>query len=182
MKPRWLIAMTALALALVACGPGGTPTAEESETPEASPSAEASSPAEATPSAEASPSTAAGETTSVFDLAPGDCFNVGDEGTVEQVEKVPCAQLHDNELYAALDHPAGTQEPFPGDAGMKTYADTECGDRFEQFVGRSYAESELYIFYLVPSENTWGAGDREVLCTVYLQDGQLEGSMEGSGR
>jgi hypothetical protein len=181
MKLRSLAGMAALALTVVACSAGGTPTPQESASPEASVSAEASA-SDATASSEASGSPAAGDLTSVFDLAPGDCFNVGDTSSVEEVELVPCAELHDYELYGALDHPAGSQDPFPGREEVESYAETECVDRFEPFVGRAYDDSELYILHLTPSEDTWADGDREVLCNLYLQDGQLEGSMEGSER
>ncbi|HYM52190.1 MAG TPA: septum formation family protein [Candidatus Dormibacteraeota bacterium] len=182
MRPRWLtgIAASALALTMVACSAASTPTTEESASPEASVSAEAS--ASETASSEASGSPAAGDLTSVFDLAPGDCFNVGDTSSVEEVELVPCEQLHDYELYGALDHPATSQDPFPGREEVEAFAETECVDRFEPFVGRAYDDSELYILHLTPSEDTWADGDREVLCNLYLQDGQLEGSMEGSAR
>lgn len=168
---RRLVAMAALTVLAAACAGGGGTSPAPTSSPESTQAGGTT----------ASPAPT-GATTSVFDLAPGDCFNLTAQDVVEDVQAVPCAELHGYELYAALNHPAGSGEPFPGDSQIGGYAETECVNRFEPFVGRPYEQSELFIYYLVPSESTWSAGDREVLCAVYLQDGQLEGSMEGSGR
>jgi len=168
---RSLIALT-LILALTACG------GSESVEPSRSASAVASNAA----SAEASASTPAGETVSVFDLKTGDCFDSAAEGTVEEVERIDCAAPHTYEIYAAVDHPGGPNDPYPGDEAMATFAGEQCRTEFETFIGLDYDSSELFIFYLHPSGETWPRGDREVLCTVYSEDGPLEGSMEGANR
>ena len=54
-----------------------------------------------------------------------------------------------------------------------------------QNVGSSHAyeTSELFAFVLQPTEETWeAAGDREFICSVYLESEELEGSVEGSER
>ncbi|MGH2444536.1 MAG: septum formation family protein [Candidatus Limnocylindria bacterium] len=179
MTIRLLPLMTALILALAACGGGdadGTDTPEPS-TPEPSPTGAAETPADTgtAPPAE-------GEATSVFELEIGDCFDTEQEDVVEEVDQVDCAAPHEYELYATIDHPGGNDDAYPGDAELATFAEQECIGAFEGFVGETYEDSELFIYYLQPSENTWTVGDREVLCALYLPDGTLEGSMEGSGR
>jgi hypothetical protein len=121
--------------------------------------------------------------TSTLDLNVGDCFNSGaGEGEVASVEKKNCSELHDYEIYAAFNHPGASDDAFPGSDPMADFAEQGCVDRFEPWVGKSYEESDLYIYHLSPSSDTWGQGDREVLCAVYLQNEQMQGSMEGSAR
>ena len=66
---------------------------------------------------------------------------------------------------------------------MTAFSDEEClGDTFEQYVGIQYDESELLAFVLLPTAETWDAGDREFVCAAYLEGGELEGSVAGSER
>lgn len=117
---------------------------------------------------------------SVFDLEVGDCFDDPTEsGEVSEVPIVECADPHDNEVYAAFDYDGDT---FPGDDAMSTAADEGCQDRFEDFVGIGYFESALYSTHLVPTEESWGNGDREIICVLYEPGEKLTGSMEGAAR
>lgn len=170
MTTRMLPLLTALILVLAACG-GAQPGASDpsSDPPDETQAAATDAPAE-------------GEATSVFELNAGDCFDNEDEGIIEEVVRLDCASSHEYELYAAVDHSAGADEAFPGDTDMTAFAESECIERFDGFVGASYETSELFIYYLQPTADTWAEGDREVLCALYLPDSDLEGSMEGSGR
>lgn len=181
MTIRLTTLMPALILALAACGGGD---AEGTDTPGPSPTGVAETAAETsadTGATEAPP--VEGEATSVFDLETGDCFDTEEEDVVEEVNQVDCASPHEYELYAIIDHPAGSDDAYPGDDELGAFAEDECiGSSFDTFVGRDYQESELHVYYLQPSADTWSDGDREVLCSLYLPDGTLEGSMEGSDR
>jgi hypothetical protein len=122
----------------------------------------------------------------VFSLREGDCFDdpdelEGDEAPrVESVAAVPCDQPHDNEVYHLGELPDGD---FPGQQEIVQMAFDECLDPFEDFVGVPYEESELEIFPLTPSQDTWeDEDDREVVCAAYLPDEQLTGSVRGSQR
>jgi hypothetical protein len=125
-----------------------------------------------------------GERRSVFSLRVGDCYNsTGGTGDVWVVDVVPCSAPHTYEVYFLIDHPAGANEAYPGDGPVTAFADRECGDRFASFVGIEYQASALYIDFLYPGPDTWRAGDREVVCTVYDPgDAALVGSMRNSGR
>lgn len=120
--------------------------------------------------------------TSVFDLKTGDCFNDPAENEVASVGAVECSALHDYEIFGTVDHPAGSDAAYPGASAVEEVINSECNARFEPFVGTPYEDSELYIYYLAPTEESWGDGDREILCALYLPDEQLQGSMEGSER
>ncbi len=170
-------------LLIVAVVLAGCQDATEDPTPSgASPSAtsiESSAPASVSPTA----STGA-EATSVFDLEAGDCFSVeSDELTTVVV--VDCEESHEYEAFAVLDHEAGEADPFPGDDAMLEYANTACQPPFQEFVGIEYEASIWYIRSVLPSEETWAEGDRELVCTVHQQDADSEpiavtGSAEGS--
>lgn len=119
--------------------------------------------------------------TDVFSLEVGDCFQDPDSATeeVRAVQAVDCDEPHDNEVYAVFDLPDGD---FPGADAIAEASLEGCLDRFEQYVGTAYPASELYATWLYPTETSWGEDDREVVCVLFAQDEQLEGSMEGSGR
>ncbi len=123
---------------------------------------------------------------SVFDVAERDCIELpaGTASTeVLRVDKVDCGQPHDVEIYALVVHPAAPGEPFPGLEAIVAFADNECLARFEGFVGSTFEDSELDVFYLHPQDQSWTLGDREVVCGISTVDGSaLEGSVEGSGR
>lgn len=121
-------------------------------------------------------------TTSVFELKKGDCFNKPSDEVVSDVASVPCAELHDYEIFAAIDYEAASEEAFPGTVDIEAFVNVECAALFEPFVGTSYTDSVLFIYYLAPTEESWDSGDREVLCALYHPDEQLTGSMEGSNR
>lgn len=125
---------------------------------------------------------ACGGDTSVFDLGVGDCFDDPATATdeVSSVATVDCAEPHDNEIYHAyqVDYPA-----FPGRTTMLEDAGEECVANFQAFVGRSFADSDLDVFPITPTQASWDDGDREVLCALYAMDlSKLTGTMRGSAR
>lgn len=186
---RPIIAIAALlaALALVACQAGGdaeaTPsTAEESVTATESAAASASEEdtdddADAT---DGEPTD--GEPTHVLDLEVGDCFSAeGDQ--IGEVLVVACEERHVYEVFALVEHPTPEDEPYPGDDEILEYADEECRDPFEDYVGLDYESSDWYITSVTPSEETWAEDDREIVCTLNLEDeSEVTGSAEGTAR
>lgn len=120
-----------------------------------------------------------------FTMRVGDCFDdtatlASDAaGEVASLPGVPCAQPHDNEVYAVFDVDV---ESFPGDEAMADMAFGQCLARFEAFVGIDYEESDLDITALYPSGQSWRLqGDREVVCAVYdINSNKLTGSARDS--
>ena len=115
-----------------------------------------------------------------FNMRVGDCFDDGstfDDSEVNSVAGIPCAQPHDNEVYALFDV---TQTSFPGEA-IAEIAHEGCLARFEGFVGKDYDSSQLDIATLYPSRESWQQqNDREVVCVVYDMDAnKLTGSVKG---
>jgi len=119
---------------------------------------------------------------SVFALEVGDCFNdeVVPTDVVFDVPVVPCADPHDNEIYFEF---SMTDAVFPGnDAALEASAN-RCLAEFEPFVGTDYFESELDLFPITPTAESWADGDRVVFCVVYAVDlSQMTGTMRGSRR
>lgn len=113
----------------------------------------------------------------VFSIVVGDCLN--DADVAEQVSSVPivdCSEPHDSEAYYAEDLPDGD---FPGDA-VGSSAEEICAPQFESFVGLADADSVYTYSYYYPTEDSWGAGDREILCVAYSDDlSQITGSIKG---
>ncbi|HEY7451922.1 MAG TPA: septum formation family protein [Candidatus Limnocylindria bacterium] len=184
MRLRWPIVLIALALIVGACAsPSGSPAesapAEESAEPEESASAEESAePSEAAAESEAPP--AVGEMVSVFELEVGLCFDdPAESAQVFEVMSLDCGVAHDNEVYYLFDHDGST---FPGDAAMAASADDGCEGAFEAYVGIPYLESALYYTYLIPTQESWDDGDREIVCVIYEPGEKLTGSMEGAAR
>ncbi len=182
MRRRLPISLFVIALLVGACAsPSTSPGASDavkSEAPESQ--AAASEPGESQVAAESAPP-AEGVMTSVFDLEQGQCFMEATGEIVDEVEVVGCTSPHDYEIYHVVNHPAGPSDAWIGDAEMSDFVDAECKGSFEGFVGLDYESSSLFIYFLAPTENTWGGGDREVICSLYLPDEQLTESMEGSG-
>ena len=121
-----------------------------------------------------------------FEIAVGDCFNdtnsspTGAEEEISSLPAVPCAESHDNEVYAVFDLDA---PDFPEGDALFDMAFQGCLDRFPAFVGRDYETSVLDIFAMYPTRESWNQlGDREVVCAVYdINFNKLTGSVRGLG-
>jgi len=116
-----------------------------------------------------SPSEATGEATSVFDLAVGDCFSASGS-QLSEVVVVSCEQPHVYEAFAVVDHPAAADAAYPGDDAINIAAVDACRASFEDYVGVDYESSRWFMTNLTPSEGTWAQGDREIVCTLALED------------
>lgn len=120
---------------------------------------------------------------SVFELAVGQCINLPDGEQITNVETVECSEPHDAEVYALPQHPAGPDEPYPGDQAVQEFGQEQCLAAFEPYVGRDYSSSAIFSTTLTPSPESWAeADDREVVCLLVGEGGsQLTGSKRGSG-
>ncbi|GGI03877.1 septum formation family protein [Egicoccus halophilus] len=120
------------------------------------------------------------------DLRVGDCFD--DEGTFETDETVqfeavagvPCTEPHDNEVFHEFEL---TGESLPSEEEIFTQVDAACLPAFDAFVGLAYEESELDLFPMWPTADSWRLGDRTATCALFALDGStLQGSMRDSQR
>lgn len=115
------------------------------------------------------------------DLGLGDCFNgpVGvDRGSTDIVS---CDAPHDYEIVGLLAYAA--TDAFPGADALTQRKNADCPAAFESYVGIAYDDSVFYITAWQPSEETWAAGDRLIVCALNDADGDpLTGSMKGAAR
>ncbi len=117
-------------------------------------------------------------------LRLGDCFDQGSDvvssTSVEAVQAVPCDEAHDQEVFYLGALP---EDDYPGDQVTADLVAEQCIAVFETYVGSSYAESELDIAYIYPSQDSWGDGDRGYVCSLFdVTLESLEGSMRGAAR
>ena len=120
------------------------------------------------------------EQTDVFTLRVGDCGNVPENNeVVSTLPTVPCSEPHDFEIY--LSH-IMSQVDYPGEDAIAAEADEVCLAAFPDFIGIPYDDSQYYFSYYYPTEGSWAGGDREILCLVYDQAGQITGSLENIGQ
>lgn len=123
---------------------------------------------------------------SVLDVQPGQCFTAQQEVQAEiaTLGSIPCDTPHQQESYAIVDYqpPTGvTGDAFPGDADLKSYADANCAQQFEQYVGISYLDSSLFFTYLVPSARGWEQNDdRSIVCFITTTGAELTSSAKAS--
>jgi Septum formation len=112
-----------------------------------------------------------------LDRRPGECFDRPESPDVTAVPAVACREPHDLEAYAAFELDEG---PYPGQGPVAEQAGAGCESRFEAYVGAPPDSSGLLIVPFAPDRQAWAADDRRVVCAVSLNEGQLEGSVEGS--
>lgn len=121
------------------------------------------------------------------ELDKGDCVDDPDLRTLDgdgemltaEVERVPCGEPHDAEIFAVLRVPG---EEFPGKAAIDRRT-RECVLLFADFAGVRYSASPYDVFFYYPTRTTWQfGGDREIQCAVGDPDGRVTGTLAGSGR
>lgn len=116
------------------------------------------------------------------DLQAGDCFDLKDptEEEIEDVEAKPCTEVHEFEMYFVGSLP-GTE--YPDEATFAGFFEEQCLPPFAEFVGVSYEESQLDVYWLTPTAEAWAAGGRQLQCAVFHPtNDELTESMQGSGR
>jgi hypothetical protein len=120
--------------------------------------------------------------TSVLTLGVGDCLHAADlerGESVSDIVTVPCDEPHDAEIFASRDLPAGD---YPGLDGVRAEAENFCLPEFESFVGIAYLESELDVYPLLPTSDSWEQeDDRTILCIAVAPE-DVTGTLEGAER
>ncbi|MGH9040250.1 MAG: septum formation family protein [Acidimicrobiia bacterium] len=127
---------------------------------------------------------------SVYDLKAGDCFNrngkvatpEGEDSPVEFVESVPCDESHESEVFGVFEHPLDPGFQFPGGRDVTKVAQDGCVDRFEDYIGTPFGDSDLLVAVIAPGEVSWvQENDRTIVCLVNNGDKALEKSVKNSG-
>lgn len=71
---------------------------------------------------------------------------------------------------------------MPSAAEVEGIVEDQGLAEFESFVGMPYDQSALEVTWLEPTEESWEAGDRELVCMITDPAGQTTGSLEGANR
>ena len=109
------------------------------------------------------------------------CMQV-EENLPPEVEDLPiieCDVGHTHEIFATVE---SEEQVYPGVDALGEFAQVQCLEQFEPFVGTSAFDSTLSYTWLVPTLSGWNdEDDREILCVLMSRDGaELVGSMRGT--
>ncbi|MDO5720550.1 MAG: septum formation family protein [Actinomycetaceae bacterium] len=136
---------------------------------------------------------AAGCSSTVFDLETGNCLNFPDDTDINQgfelstVDIVECTESHQAEVVGTLrvsdnDFPDVEKDAFPGQAALEEKANDTCLTSFNSYVGTDYDSSELDLFPLTPTEESWNkADDRTIVCVAVNMNNEVSESFKDSG-
>jgi hypothetical protein len=118
-------------------------------------------------------------TVDAYSVTIGDCTGPISSGVADRLELIDCAAEHNWEAFAAtkLD-----PEKYPGNPALTRTAGEYCEAAFADFVGAKINKSKYDLTFLLPTDDTWAAGDREVVCLAGSASKQLTGSLEGIGK
>jgi hypothetical protein len=124
--------------------------------------------------------------TSAGDLNVGDCMDDPAETTgITEVQRQPCNEPHDGEVFAVFSHTAAPGAPYPPASEFGDLIDDECVPAMEAYTARSYDEvlaAGLDISALYPAASSWSDGNREVTCYLLKLDGsKMTGSVRAGG-
>lgn len=115
-------------------------------------------------------------TISVTRLQPGDCLaDVTEATSVSRVPRIPCDQAHQGEVFAVFTVAA---DAFPGVDELDSRSEAGCQQRFSAYAGGA-ANLKMDLYYLHPTQTSWAAGDRTVICIAADQSGSSTGSIKG---
>jgi len=109
------------------------------------------------------------------ELNVGDCIADIPSGTLVQiVPKTDCATPHAGEVYAVLTMPDGE---YPGQSTIDDWQN-RCPNELESYSSGAAADESVGVFVLYPTAETWGQGDREIVCMATTDD-KRSGSIKG---
>ena len=66
---------------------------------------------------------------------------------------------------------------------LVSIGDAPCRSQFNTYVGTDLDSSRLTMLFVVPTDQSWAGGARQITCLVVASNGgQLTGSVFASGR
>lgn len=119
-----------------------------------------------------------GELSDNDELRAGDCFNVPGGDLLDEdpfVYRIACARVHDAEITSSttLSGPR-----FPGAEELKRSANEDCWRAQDAYAMDTWAlPPYAEMFYFAPSRESWGDGDRRVVCVIGTAEQEHTGSL-----
>lgn len=123
-----------------------------------------------------------GGSLAISDLQVGDCFDPQDIDAEEadEVTAKRCDETHQFEMMLTGNMRDGG---YPSESEFDDFVATVCLPAFADYIGRSYEDSRLDVYWYVPLEEGWDQGDHLVQCAVYDPfDSELVGSLRDADR
>lgn len=117
------------------------------------------------------------------DLQVSECFDQPAESAeISDVQRQPCNEAHDAEVFLVVDHPAASGEIYPISLTLNDFLDEQCKPAFNSYTGLDYdSEPDLAYGALVPSRTSWNDGDRAVSCYIVRTDNaKMTGSLRAA--
>jgi hypothetical protein len=109
------------------------------------------------------------------DLAVGDCLtDIPDGSLVQLVPKTDCDEPHAGEAFAVLTMPDGD---YPGESTINEWQN-KCPAELESYAPHAVDDASIGVFVLYPTAETWGQGDRAIVC-IATTDEKQSGSLKG---
>jgi hypothetical protein len=116
-------------------------------------------------------------TVDAYSVAIGECTGPIPTGVTDRLELIACADEHNWEAFTAT---TLESEKYPGSPALTRTAGEFCEKAFADFVGVKVTKSKYDLTFLLPTDETWAAGDREVVCLAGSASKMTAGSLEGS--
>jgi hypothetical protein len=120
----------------------------------------------------------ASSSSDAFQVKVGDCTGDLGTGIISDLILIPCNQAH---YYEAYSNKQMSDATFPGASAVSEQANTYCSESFEPWAGISSSATKYDITFFYPTLDTWTkANDREILCFIGSDKGDLKGSLKGA--
>jgi len=99
------------------------------------------------------------------------CLDVGPDvgAQVSELSFTDCNVAHTHEIYAVL---SSEKDTYPGFEELELEAQLACLTAFEDVIGVSAFDSDLFYSWIVPSLGSWqDEADREIICVAGAKGG-----------
>ena len=123
----------------------------------------------------------------VDELKVGDCIEEPSSTTsITDVQRQPCNDPHDGEVFALIVHPAANGTAYPGTDAFRTLVVQQCLPQVQTYTGRTLEEIDdagLTYAWFYPTTSSWTeSDDRGITCYLARQDEQkMTGSVKATG-
>jgi Septum formation len=109
---------------------------------------------------------------SAADLQVGECFDrPAETAEISDVQRQPCNEAHDAEVFLVVDHPAAEGDTYPITLTFGNFVDEQCKPAFKTYTGLDFdTATDLDLSYFYPTREGWSDGDREVTCYIARAD------------
>ncbi|MFE0699513.1 DUF4190 domain-containing protein [Streptomyces sp. NPDC058872] len=119
---------------------------------------------------------------SAFDLRTGQCFKASGklEKEATRLTVVDCARPHDGEVTG--DFEVTGFGAWPGEDPIDGMAQSRCETINEAYAMDTWAVPQgVWLYYYMPSQQSWRLGDRKVTCVFASEEKPLSGSLRADG-